>query len=264
MLLIVLRGGGGGWYNGIMYRSKERTTNRATARRLVGASAVALIAGGLVLGVMWRERRAVVCLARRAWERRVPSDKRQDIPVDRCPGAPWLLPTSGVLGVLWNDTRVPPYSADHRHSGLDIFGKGHENTVPVYAVADGLLTRLPGWKSAVIIQHDDPLRPGEVVWTYYAHMAGRGGKSYIAEDFPPGSSGVPVEAGQLLGYQGVWSGHPLRPGWMHLHFSVVRPAEDGSFLNETAVENTLDPSAYLGIVANAVSGQGNWQPMHCQ
>jgi murein DD-endopeptidase MepM/ murein hydrolase activator NlpD len=157
----------------------------------------------------------------------------------------------------------PPYSTGYLHTGLDIFGAGRENTVPVYAVADGLLTRLPGWKSAVTIQHDDPLRPGKVVWSYYSHMAGASGKSYIVEDFPPGSAGVPVMAGQLLGYQGVWSGHPLKPGWMHLHFSVVRAAADGSFLNETVLENTLDPSPYLGIVGNADSGQANWQRVRC-
>jgi hypothetical protein len=74
----------------------------------------------------------------------------------------------------------------------------------------------------------------------------------------------------LLGYQGVWSGHPLKPGWryvrtcgMHLHFSVVRAASDGSFLNETVLENTLDPSPYLGFVGDADSGQANWQPMRC-
>jgi hypothetical protein len=78
------------------------------------------------------------------------------------------------------------------------------------------------------------------------------------------STRVPVVAGQLLGYQGVWSGNPLMPGWMHLHFSVVRAAGDGSFLNETLLENTLDPSPYLGIIGNADSGQANWEPMSCQ
>lgn len=91
--------------------------------------------------------------------------------------------------MLWNDARVPPYGPDHRHTGLDIFGEGRENTVPVYAVGDGLLTRLAGWKSAVIIRHSDPLRPGEAVCTFYSHMAGASGKPYIVAEFPPGSSG---------------------------------------------------------------------------
>jgi murein DD-endopeptidase MepM/ murein hydrolase activator NlpD len=168
-----------------------------------------------------------------------------------------------VLGVLWNDGRVPPYGPGHPHTGLDIFGQGAENTVPVYAVADGRLTRLPGWKSAVIIRHEDPLRPGEIVWTYYSHMASSGGASYIVAEFPAGSSGVPVQAGQLLGYQGVWSGHPLKPGWMHLHFSIVRSAPDGSFLNETVPGNTVDPSPYLGIDGNADNGHANWRELRC-
>jgi murein DD-endopeptidase MepM/ murein hydrolase activator NlpD len=181
-----------------------------------------------------------------------------------CPGAPWRLPTSGVLGVLWRDTRVPPYGRDRPHTGLDIFGLGRENTVPVYAVADGLLTRLAGWRSAVVVQHDDPLRPGEMVWSYYSHMAGAGGKSYILAGYPAGTAGVPVARGRLLGYQGVWSGHPLKPGWMHLHFSVVRADPDGAFLNETILANTLDPSPYLGIIGDAASQIPNWQPLRCR
>jgi hypothetical protein len=50
---------------------------------------------------------------------------------------------------------------------------------------------------------------------------------------------------------------------MHLHFSVVRAAGDGSFLNETLLENTLDPSPYLGIAGRAESGTANWQPLRC-
>jgi hypothetical protein len=36
--------------------------------------------------------------------------------------------------------------------------------VPVYAVADGLLTCLSGWKNVVIVQHKDPPRPDEKLW----------------------------------------------------------------------------------------------------
>lgn len=238
---------------------------RRSRRKMVVAACAAcvfLLGTGLLLV---RSPRAVVHILRLAWQRRTLPDEPQDIPPSACPGAPWLLPTSGILGVLWKDTRVTPYSSAHPHSGLDLFGSGREHTVPVYAVADGQLTRLPGWKSAVVIRHDDPLRPGELVWSYYAHMASSTGRqSYIVADFPPGCEGVPVRAGQLLGYQGVWSGSPLRPGWMHLHFSVIRAAADGSFLNETLIENTLDPSPYLGIVGHADTGQPNWLPVLCQ
>jgi murein DD-endopeptidase MepM/ murein hydrolase activator NlpD len=238
--------------------------DRAFSVKRHGWLAALLLAGLLTGGLVWRYRHTVVHIARLTWQRWTLPDEPQGIPPTSCSDAPWLLPTSGILGVLYRDSRVPPYSTGYLHTGLDIFGAGRENTVPVYAVADGLLTRLPGWKSAVTIQHDDPLRPGKVVWSYYSHMAGASGKSYIVEDFPPGSAGVPVMAGQLLGYQGVWSGHPLKPGWMHLHFSVVRAAADGSFLNETVLENTLDPSPYLGIIGNADSGHPNWQPMRCR
>lgn len=222
-----------------------------------------LILATLSSAFIWRGRHWIGHLARLAWQRWTLPDAPQDIAPQACPGAPWGLPSSGILGLLWHDSRVPPYSATHRHTGLDIFGEGRENTVPVYAVADGLLTRLPGWKSAVVIQHNDPLRPGQKVWSFYSHMASGGGKSYISADLPAGSAGLPVKAGQLIGYQGVWSGNPLRPGWTHLHFSVVRAADDGSFLNETVLENTLDPSPYLGIVGNADSGRPNWQPIRC-
>jgi len=159
-------------------------------------------------------------------------------PLDGCPGAAWRLPTRSDLGVQWHD------------AGLYFFGRGNENSVPVYAVADGLLTQFPDWTGSVAIQHADPLQPGEKVWSYYADMASaNGSESYIVQDFPPGSDNVPVKAGQLLGYQGRWSGQPLRPMWIHLRFSVVQAAEDGSFPGAVGPENILDPSSYLGIEA---------------
>jgi len=148
---------------------------------------------------------------------------------------------------------------------LFFMGEGYENTVPVYAVADGLLTRCPDWDGAVVIQHDDPLRPGEKVWSFYGDMAdGRDDESYVVPDFPPGSVNAPVKAEQLLGYQGRWSGQPSRPMWIHLRFSVVRAAEDGSFPDEVGLENVLDPSPYLGIALKAAEGDSGWQPLRCK
>jgi len=174
-------------------------------------------------------------------------------PLDGCPGAVWQLPTRGDLGVRWND------------AGLDFFGRGNENSMPVYAVADGLLTRRLDWDDRVTIQHDDPLRPGEKVWSYYAALANANGTdSHIVQDFPPGSDNVPVKVGQLLGYQGRWSGQPLRPMWIHLCFSVVQAAEDGSFPGEVGPENVLDPSPYLGIALKTAGGDSGWQPLRCK
>lgn len=163
-----------------------------------------------------------------------------------CPGAPFLLPSSGLIGLLWNDP-AGPYSVLHRHSGIDIFGNGAAGTIPVYAAYAGYLTRLDNWVSAVIIQHDDPLESGRVIWTYYAHMASQDGESYVDAAFPAGTRGKRVEQGTLLGYQGDYNGGSVRQIGTHLHFSVVLSEDNGTFKNETDAGNTLDPSPYLGM-----------------
>jgi len=173
-------------------------------------------------------------------------------PVERCPDAPWRVPTSGHLGIQWDEGR------------FDFFGWGNEDGVPVYAVADGLLMRREEWNDRVAIQHDDPLRPGEKIWSYYTHLAGANGMaSYVSEEFPPGSASVPVQAGQLLGHQGRWSGQPSRPMWVHLQFAVVRAGEAGSFPEEMGVEDTLDPSPYLGLALDE-NRYGEWQALRCE
>lgn len=186
--------------------------------------------------------------------------------LEACPGAPWRLPTRSEMGMWWTSKQ------------LALMGQGYENTVPVYAVADGLLTRRSGWVDAVAIQHDDRLRPGEKVWSFYGGMAGGGGaESFVVEDFPLGSDGVPVKRGQLLGYQGQWwrGGHPI---WVHLHFAVLPAKADGSFpaemlglvadegpvSGETEADQPLDPSPYLGTVGSAVMGRPTWLPLRCQ
>ena len=166
----------------------------------------------------------------------------------RCAEAPFSLPTEGYIGYLWDDS----FYAGHQHQGLDIFGGGAVGVTPVYAAYPGYLTRQPDWKSSLIIRiPDDPLYPGRQIWTYYTHMASPQGDSYISADFPPGTLEQPVEAGRLLGYQGNYSGDPGNPVGVHLHFSIVRDDGQGRFLNELQFQNTLDPSAYLGLPLNA-------------
>jgi murein DD-endopeptidase MepM/ murein hydrolase activator NlpD len=167
---------------------------------------------------------------------------------DRCSDAPFSMPTNGYIGFLWDDSFRP----GHRHSGLDIFGGTDNGITPIYAAYDGYLTRQSDWKSTVIIRiPSDPLQPDRQIWTYYTHMADEQGNDFISEDFPPGTSEVFVKSGTLLGYQGNYSGTAGNPTGVHLHFSIVEDDGEGQFLNETIIENTLDPSPYFNIILNA-------------
>ncbi len=168
----------------------------------------------------------------------------------RCGAAPFLFPTDGMVGYLWGDSFRP----GHLHQGIDIFAGTAPGETPVYAVADGYLTRLPDWKSALILRiPSDPLAPGRQIWVYYSHMADAEGHSFIVPEFPPGTYERFVPAGTLLGYQGNYSGNRLRPTGVHLHLSLVRSGSDGVFLNETHIANTYDPSPYFGMALNAVT-----------
>ncbi len=163
-----------------------------------------------------------------------------------CHDAPFLLPSSGFIGLLYGDTAAP-YTLWRRHTGLDIFGDGKPGEVPVVAVYDGHLTRLDDWLSTVIIRHDDPLQLGRTIWTYYTHMASQdGSQSYVDTAFPPGTRDVFVKRGTRLGYQGEYSGTGAPVG-LHVHMSIVKSDTDGSFKNESLLSNTLDPSPYFGL-----------------
>ncbi|MCC6955831.1 MAG: hypothetical protein IT316_03490 [Anaerolineales bacterium] len=171
----------------------------------------------------------------------------------RCGDAPFVMPTSGYIGFLWDDS----FRVGHRHQGIDIFGGADVNVTPVYAAYPGYLTRKLDWKSSVIVRiPQDPLQPGRQVWAYYTHMASPNGESYIAPTYPPGIQEVYVEEGALLGFQGNYSGTPGNPVGVHLHFSIVKDDGSGHFLNELEIENTLDPSPYLGLPLNAGTNQG--------
>ncbi len=167
-----------------------------------------------------------------------------------CPGAPFSLPSDGLIGLLWSDPAAP-YTVFNPHSGIDVFGDGESGTVPVYAAYDGLLSRRSDWVSSVIIKHDDPLQAGRIIWSYYTHMAALdGSRSFIVPAFPPGTSDLPVKRGDLLGYQGEYAGVGRAPIGMHLHFSLVTSDADGTFRNEAIIDNTLDPSPYFGMQLN--------------
>lgn len=209
------------------------------------------VAAGVAVYVMVFGRGAGSARSARVWEWLKNPQAHPDWAVqagERCGDAPFQMPTSGLIGFLWDDSFRP----GHRHSGLDIFGGSQAGITPVYAAYDGYLTRLADWKSTVIIRiPSDPLQPGRQIWTYYTHMASPAGESFVDAAFPPGTSEVFVPAGTLLGYQGNYSGTPGNPTGVHLHFSIVLDDGNGSFRNELEIANTLDPSPYLGIALNA-------------
>jgi peptidoglycan LD-endopeptidase LytH len=163
---------------------------------------------------------------------------------ERCGDAPFGIPTNGYLGFGYGDS----WRLGQRHQGFDIFGPTALGQTPVLAAYPGYLTRQPDWKSTVIIRvPHDPLNPDRQIWVYYTHMADARGQTYISGDFPPGTHEQFVESGTVLGYQGNYSGDPYNPVGMHLHISIVKDDGAGQFLNELNIENTLDPSPYLGL-----------------
>ena len=166
----------------------------------------------------------------------------------QCGSGPFHFPTDGFVGFLWGDSFRP----GHRHQGIDIFAGTEIGVTPVLAAYPGYLTRLSDWKSTVIVRvPSDPLQPGRQIWMYYTHMADEQGNSFISPDFPPGTSEVPVEIGTFLGYQGDYSGDPNNPVGVHLHLSIVQDDGTGHFKNELDINNTFDPSPYLGLPLNA-------------
>ncbi len=171
----------------------------------------------------------------------------------RCGAAPFIFPTTGMVGYLWDDS----FKVGHRHQGIDIFAGTDVDVTEVISASAGYLTRLPEWKSSLIVRvPDDPLRPGRQIWLYYTHMADANGNSFISAEFPAGTEEQYIEAGKLLGRQGNYSGDPNNPVGVHLHFSIVLDDGLGRFKNELDINNTLDPSPYLGLALNANNNPG--------
>ena len=223
----------------------------STPTKLIGIIVLGLLAG---LGVyLFRTFRGSA--ARSPFVRSyitTPAENLQYViqPGTRCAESPFLFPTRGMVGYLWDDS----FQLGHRHQGIDIFAGTDVNITPVISAYPGYLTRLPEWKSSVIVRvPSDPLNTGRQIWLYYTHMADSNGNSFIVPDYPVGTSEQFIDAGTLLGYQGNYSGDPNNPVGVHLHFSVVRDDGTGHFKNELDINNTYDPSPYLGLLLNAQS-----------
>jgi murein DD-endopeptidase MepM/ murein hydrolase activator NlpD len=227
---------------------KSKSRFHPAVRVLLSISTI-LIITGVYFGYRWFSRSGERVSRLRAWIRDSTSHPDWSVGAgEYCGDAPFRMPTSGYIGFLWDDSFRP----GHRHQGLDIFGGSETGVTPVIAAYSGYLTRLSDWKSSLIIRiPSDPLQTSRQIWTYYTHMADEDGQSYILSEFPPGITEIYVEGGTLLGYQGNYSGDPNNPTGIHLHFSIVKDDGSGKFLNELKIQNTLDPSPYLGMSLNA-------------
>ena len=220
-----------------------------TPKKLIGFIVVGLLAGlGFYLFQSMRSSAArspfVVAYINN------PSDNQQYViqAGARCGTAPFIFPTTGMVGYLWGDS----FKVGTRHQGIDIFAGTDVDVTTVISAYAGYLTRLPGWKSSVIERvPDDPLNPGHQIWLYYTHMADPQGNSFVSTDFPPATIEQYIEAGTVLGRQGDYSGDANNPVGVHLHFSIVRDDGTGHFKNELDINNTIDPSPYLGLALNA-------------
>ena len=167
---------------------------------------------------------------------------------ERCQDSVFQFPSDGYIGFLWGDSFRP----GHTHQGLDIFSGADAGLTPVYAAYDGYLSRMPDWKSSLIVRvPSDPLQPNRQIWTYYTHLADPDGNSFISDVFPPGTSEAFIEAGTLLCYMGNYSGDPRNPTGIHLHFSIVKDDGSGKYLNELDFKNTIDPSHYFNLPLNS-------------
>jgi murein DD-endopeptidase MepM/ murein hydrolase activator NlpD len=215
---------------------------------LFGFLLVALVSAGFFLFRMYHPNAARL-LSFRTWIKDPASYPAWKLSAgSQCGSAPFIFPTDGFIGFLWGDSFRP----GRAHQGIDIFAGTDIGVTRVIAAYPGYLSRLPDWKSTVIVRvPDDPLQPGRQIWLYYTHMADEFGNSYVSDEFPPGTSEQYIEAGTFLGYQGDYSGDPGNPVGVHLHFSIVEDDGNGQFKNELEIKNTLDPSPYLGLPLNA-------------
>ena len=82
------------------------------------------------------------------------------------------------------------------------------------------------------------------------------------EDFPTGITNVPVQSGQLLGYQGSWSGTSFWTKWVHVSFAVVDGSEQNNFPEKNLLDTILNSIPYLGLTLETVNE--NLQPLKCE
>jgi len=144
-------------------------------------------------------------------------------PPPQCPGALFVIPSDGTLGWPYLDPAGGEPGYSDVHTGIDILGTTEDD---VYAAYDGVVTHKGN--SYVTIYH-----PSLDKDTYYSHL------SVISVHV-----GDPVSRGDPIGKKGSYGTDVA-----HLHFSVKKKDADERYLN-----NTFDPSPYLGANVNYENG----------
>ena len=155
------------------------------------------------------------------------SAEAQDGPF-RCPGASLYFPVDGTIGWTYSDPASTDLNAEGNrsvHTGVDVFADGGIGS-PVYAPADGVITRPPGAKSVNIdLPGVTNLLTGKAgIQVYLAHVS----HSLVV--------GQTVRAGEVIGTQAS----------DHIHISV------GAFAgyDDREIGETQDPSPYFGATLN--------------
>lgn len=173
-----------------------------------------------------------------------------DTPIS-CPKDVWDLPTMASLGYQYHD------------GILILYGAGVEGRVPVKAVADGRVYRPRSFPDgSLILVHDDPFQPGEQVIVLFDDMRSyRGTEIYIPDEFPVGAAGILVRKGEVIGYQGMWSGTPMKQDWLHVNLGVA-PYDQAYLSNFDLLKAQLvNPDAYFGVIIDA--NTKNIRPIEC-
>jgi hypothetical protein len=164
------------------------------------------------------------------------TSRQAQTPVD-CPKAAWPLPTSVYMGYRYDN------------GWLSLYGAGPEGTVPVEAVATGKVYRLEQYpEGSLAVIHDDPLRPGEKIILFYTKMrSSQNGNALIPESIPTGSNGLPVEAGQTIGYQSMWAGRANQQDWLHVMLGMAPYTPQLLENPDLLEENLINPGDYFGV-----------------
>ncbi len=98
-----------------------------------------ILAAGLLLGLglwLYRVYRPSLARGQRVWQFFSDPASHPELVLTagtRCGAAPFLFPTTGLIGFIWDDSFRP----GHRHQGIDIFARGAIGQTPVLAAYPG-------------------------------------------------------------------------------------------------------------------------------